>query len=157
MMDLDEHFDLWDPPREFVEKSRLPGIPRHGIGRMLKVSQEQIISFLMALDEFCQPETMRQRRAWQMECIQRLQAGLANNRGALTICDEAIPRLEITVDEQALGRTAWDVCRSLRSGDPPIHVGQARLSEGRIVLDPSCLVDEQIPIITERLTFELSD
>ena len=39
MLDLDDHFDLWDPPPELIDKARLRGMPRHGIGRGMKVSR----------------------------------------------------------------------------------------------------------------------
>src|SRR5207237_686613 len=37
--------------------------------------------------------------------------------------DDVFPLLEITVDAQRLGRNAFEVCRRLRQGDPPIYVG----------------------------------
>ena len=52
MLDLDEHWELWDPPRKFIDKSRLPGLPRHGIGRGMKVSKEEVVALLAALDLF---------------------------------------------------------------------------------------------------------
>src|SRR6185436_3434636 len=52
MLDLDDHDELWEPPPEFIDRSRLPGIPRHGIGRALKVSKEQIVALLTALRLF---------------------------------------------------------------------------------------------------------
>src|SRR5262249_1734359 len=52
MLDMDDHFDLWEPPAQLIDKSRLAGIPRHGIGRSLKVSKEQIAALLTALKLF---------------------------------------------------------------------------------------------------------
>src|SRR4029077_9838649 len=52
MLDMDDHFELWDPPSHLIDRSRLPGLPRHGIGRALKVSKEQIIALLTALRLF---------------------------------------------------------------------------------------------------------
>ena len=34
MLDLDDHFELWNPPPEFIDKSKLSGFPRHGIGEL---------------------------------------------------------------------------------------------------------------------------
>src|SRR2546429_5996556 len=48
MLDMDDHYELWEPPEELIDKRRLGGIPRHGIGRALKVAKEQIIALLTA-------------------------------------------------------------------------------------------------------------
>src|SRR5438874_2322692 len=52
MLDMDDHFELWDPPADFIDKAQLSGIPRHGIGRNMKVSKEEIVALLTALDLF---------------------------------------------------------------------------------------------------------
>jgi L-seryl-tRNA(Ser) seleniumtransferase len=52
MLDMDDHPALWDPPAGFIDRSALDGIPRHGIGRTLKVSKEEIAALLTALDLF---------------------------------------------------------------------------------------------------------
>src|SRR5208282_4895402 len=46
MLDMDDHFELWEPPPALIDKSKLAGMPRHGIGRALKVSKEQIAALL---------------------------------------------------------------------------------------------------------------
>src|SRR5207253_4251753 len=52
MLDLDDHFALWDPPANLIDKTKLPGMPRHGIGRGFKVAKEQIAALLTALELF---------------------------------------------------------------------------------------------------------
>jgi L-seryl-tRNA(Ser) seleniumtransferase len=52
MFDMDDHFELWEPPLELIDKTRLRGLPRHGIGRSMKVSKEQIVALLAALEDF---------------------------------------------------------------------------------------------------------
>src|SRR5205807_2031182 len=49
MLDMDDHIELWEPPANLIDKKRLAGLPRHGIGRALKVSKEQIVALLTAL------------------------------------------------------------------------------------------------------------
>src|SRR5437899_3251389 len=49
MIDMDSRFDTWDPPREFIDKSKLKGIPRHGIGRGFKVGKEEVVGLITAL------------------------------------------------------------------------------------------------------------
>src|SRR5205085_11513452 len=52
LLDMDDHYELWEPPPELIDRGRLPGLPRHGIGRALKVSKEQIAALLTALRLF---------------------------------------------------------------------------------------------------------
>ncbi len=41
MLDMDDHFDLWEPPDTRYDLACLPGLPRHGIGRGMKVSRSR--------------------------------------------------------------------------------------------------------------------
>jgi L-seryl-tRNA(Ser) seleniumtransferase len=41
MLDMDDHPELWEPPPDLIDAARLVGIPRHGIGRALKVSRNR--------------------------------------------------------------------------------------------------------------------
>ena len=52
MLDMDDHPELWNPPASFIDRSKLGGMPRHGIGRGLKVSKEEIAALLKALEMF---------------------------------------------------------------------------------------------------------
>jgi L-seryl-tRNA(Ser) seleniumtransferase len=66
------------------------------------------------------------------------------------------PVLEFTLDEAALGRTALEVCRRMRRGDPPIQVGHALLHEGKLTVHPLCLKEEQTAVLARRLREELT-
>ena len=52
LLDMDDHLELWNPPASLIDKTKLRGIPRHGIGRGFKVSKEEIIALLVALQLF---------------------------------------------------------------------------------------------------------
>ena len=53
MLDMDDHWELWEPPTEFLSnKNLLPGMPRHGLGRGFTVSKAEIAALLTALDLF---------------------------------------------------------------------------------------------------------
>jgi hypothetical protein len=66
------------------------------------------------------------------------------------------PLLAITVNETSLGRSAIDVCRDLRRGDPPIQVGHGHLHEGKLILNPLHLTPERTTELIRRLREELS-
>ena len=54
---------------------------------------------------------------------------------------ERPPLLVIELED---AETAFTVCRALRRGSPSIHVGHGELRSGRLVVDPSCLAQEQV-------------
>lgn len=157
MLDMDDHWDVWDPPAELIDKRRLSGLPRHGIGRGLKVSKEEIAALLTALDLFASgvydAELPGHRRR-----LETVSAALTGETTSCRIVDspdgERLPLLEIRVDQARLGRTAFDVCRSLRCGTPPVYVGHGRLAEGVLTVHPLCLSDEQARILGTRLAAE---
>ncbi|MCA9145142.1 MAG: aminotransferase class V-fold PLP-dependent enzyme, partial [Planctomycetales bacterium] len=52
MLDMDDHWELWEPPVEFIDRRKLKGMPRHGIGRSMKVAKEEIVALVTALAIF---------------------------------------------------------------------------------------------------------
>ena len=145
MMDLDEHPQLWVPPAELVNLQKLAGgPPRHGLGRGLKVSKETIIGLLTALELFRSGtyDSEIDRQHTVLEHIVDELRGLALSCTIEDLGDsESSPLLEIALDEAAIGQTAFDVCRRLREGIPPIYPGHARLAHGALLIHPlHCLV-----------------
>ncbi len=61
------------------------------------------------------------------------------------------PLLEIQVDEKALGKSAEAIVETLRSGNPPIYVGEMKLMEGAVLIHPANLDAESADLIIERL------
>lgn len=160
MLDMDDHYALWEPPADLIDKQRLGGIPRHGIGRALKVSKEQIVALLTALRLFTSGAYDRElpdmRR--RLEQIAAALAGFSVNCRLVTSTDgQSPPLLEIALDEAALGRTAFDVCRRLRRGTPPIQVGHGLLELGKLVIHPLHLTDTNTAVLIRRLQEELKN
>jgi L-seryl-tRNA(Ser) seleniumtransferase len=154
MLDMDDHYELWEPPAALIDKSRLGGIPRHGIGRALKVSKEQIVALLTALRLYTsgayEAELGAQRR--RLEQVAAALEGLpARCRVVVPADGESLPLLEITLDEEALGRSALEVCRALRRGKPAVQVGHGLLHEGKLVVNPLHLDDERTSLLARRL------
>lgn len=158
MLDMDDHHELWEPPANLIDKDRLPGLPRHGIGRALKVSKEQIMALLTALRLFVKgayDQDLPRQRQW-LEQVAASLAGLPVCCRLLVPTDgQSLPLLEITLNEPRLGKTAMAVCRSLRHGQPPVHVGHALLKEGKLIVNPLHLNDERTAILARRLCAEL--
>ena len=166
MLDMDDHFDLWDPPAEFIDKHKLAGMPRHGIGRGMKVSKEQIVGLVTAVELFASGAYDRDLATFRadLETIagtlssEPSPPGRGQGKGRLATCHlvdpgdgESAPVLEIHLDERALGRTAFDVCRQLRNGSPPIYPGHGKLAEGTLIINPFCLRPGDAATIARRI------
>lgn len=158
MLDMDDHFELWNPPADFIDKTQLGGIPRHGIGRTMKVSKEEIVALLTALDLFASGGYDADRDTSRM-LLESIAAQLRDVAVRCAIVEkpdgESLPLLEIALDEKKLGRTAFDVCRNLRKGSPHVYVGHGRLSQGILVVNPLCLNAERAQVLARRLRDEL--
>jgi L-seryl-tRNA(Ser) seleniumtransferase len=158
MLDMDDHFELWDPPSNFIDKSRLHGIPRHGIGRALKVSKEQIVSLLTALRLFMDgayDHEVTEKGKILERIVRELKGSPVQCRLISPADGQTLPILEITID-RTLGRSALEICRHLRRGRPPIYVGHGALADGKLVINPLHLNDERAAALSKRLREELS-
>jgi D-glucosaminate-6-phosphate ammonia-lyase len=150
MLDMDDHFDLWNPPPDFIDKSKLAGMPRHGIGRALKVAKEDIAALLAALDLFTSG-TYDAELPQARQQLQTIAHALANSPADCTLQEPPAtdsPRLVVSVRDAA---KAFEICRALRDGEPSIYVGHGQLAEGKLVIDPLCLNDADATILAERL------
>ncbi len=157
MLDMDDHWQLWDPPPDWIDKTKLKGLPRHGIGRALKVSKEEIVALLTALDLFAAgayDEQLPMYRGY----LQTIESALRGAPATCRIIDAADgqrwPILEIQLDESA-PRSALEVCLRLRQGSPPVYVGHGQLAEGKLIINPLCLKQEQVATLVTRLLEEL--
>ncbi len=159
MLDMDDHYELWEPPEDLIDRRRLGGIPRHGIGRALKGSKEQIIALLTALRLFTSgsydAELPSQRR-WLEQLVAALEGLPVQCRVWAPADGESLPLLEIALDEAALATTALNVCRRLRQGQPPVYVGHGLLDQGKLTVNPLHLNAERTTVLARRLREELS-
>jgi len=154
MLDMDDHFDLWEPPVSLIDKAKLPGIPRHGIGRALKVSKEQIAALLTALKLFASgvyDRELADMAKWLSEVAEALKQ--APVRCQLFASDgQSYPILEITLTDH---RSAFDLCRALRQGKPSVQVGHMKLAQGTLLINPLHLNSERTAVLIRRLREEL--
>ena len=82
----------------------------------MKVSKEQIVALLTALVEFTAGGDGKRLPAARRR-LESVSAALALSAASCQVIEghpESLPILEITVDEQRLGRTAFEICRRLR-------------------------------------------
>ncbi|MFN9370543.1 MAG: aminotransferase class V-fold PLP-dependent enzyme [Planctomycetaceae bacterium] len=157
MLDMDDHPELWSPPAILPEPRRLFGQPRHGLGRGFKVSKEEIAALLTAVELFFSGHYDRER-SQQLTWLRQI-ADQIPGPSRWELVDppdgQRFPVLEVVVAEQALRKSAFDICRSLREGNPRIYVGHGQLAQGRLVIHPLCLTEVKSAQVAQRLRTEL--
>ena len=101
-LDLDVFYELWAPPAHFIDKTRLKGLPQHGIGRGCKVGKEEIVGLLTALRLFVEEDAPTRRARWR-GLMQELADGLAGLPHAeVRLLDEGeVPQVALDLDEAA--------------------------------------------------------
>ncbi|MSS72273.1 MAG: aminotransferase class V-fold PLP-dependent enzyme [Candidatus Latescibacteria bacterium] len=154
-LDLDILWEQWNPPPSLIDKSRLPGAPQHGIGRPCKVGKEQIIGLITALRLFVaeDPEARRKRWLGLMEALVAAAQGLPHAEVTLSVDRRRpeTPGVQLKLNEEAAGMTALDLVRRLQDGNPGIHAGPGRVSEGIVTFGPMCLKEGEPELIGKRL------
>jgi L-seryl-tRNA(Ser) seleniumtransferase len=156
-LDLDVFYELWDPPAHFIDKTRLKGLPQHGIGRGCKVGKEEIIGLLTAVRLFVEEDVARRRARW-LGLMQELADGLAGLPHArLQLSDEGeAPGVVLDLDEAAAGISALELMRRLEHGAPGIFADPASVDRGRILFNPMALKDGEPMQIAERVRAALA-
>ncbi len=152
-LDLDYVSDEWQPPANLVDGRELTGVPRHGIGRSCKVGKEQIVGLLTALGRFTgNSDAARNRRHHDIvtalaEALGRLPA--LRVRMVLDAGHGDLPLLEIGLD-----RATHPGCLSapllasrLRAAVPAVQVDSTSADAGILMVVPTCLRAEDVPLI----------
>ncbi|MFT5365983.1 MAG: D-glucosaminate-6-phosphate ammonia-lyase [Candidatus Latescibacterota bacterium] len=148
-LDLDVHYDLWNPPVSLIDKHAMPGAPHHGIGRPCKVGKEQIAGLMVALRKFVDEGDEVRYTRWA-----KLVALLADRIGHLSAADvdvdseHIVPILRVRLKD---AHTGIDVVKQLMDGTPSVHVNTAGVYEGVLGFNPICLSRDQVPQIANRL------
>jgi L-seryl-tRNA(Ser) seleniumtransferase len=157
-LDLDEHWDLWNPPESLIEKSKLLGLPRHGVGRGFKVAKEEIVGVLVALQHLNDggdAERIRESERMLREVADAV-ASIPGITSTMNVFDGTYPTLDIYIGEpRAL--MARDVSRELRASETPIYIGEKRLDDNVLSIHPISLDDEKTTYLIGRLREVLSE
>ena len=153
--DMDVRPETWCPPENYLPRAALRGIPHHGIGRGGKVSKEEIVGLLVALERFValDHDAERARQERLLSGIEERIADLPHFRSRLVSAAETgrDPLLELRVDEAALGLSAFGLSLTLQRGEPPVHLGERRASEGILIINPVGLQEGDEAIIVARI------
>jgi L-seryl-tRNA(Ser) seleniumtransferase len=153
--DMDVHPETWTY-RQLIDEGTILGPPHHGIGRAMKVGKEEIVGLLVALQRYVREDRQAERDAWharvaliarELEDLCGVEAEIV---GAFSKSG-SMPYAVIRLDEERIGRTAYQVLELLQEGDPRVYLGEERAWDGCIVVNPMTLRDEEVPIVVRRL------
>ncbi len=140
MLDMDILFDQWQPPADFIDKTRLKGLPQHGIGRPCKAGKEEIVGLLTALELFVAEDPAARRQSWLDRCREIVAATGALGHATLELHDEGeIPTVALTLDEGRAGMSAFQLLLALENGEPSIRPDNAALDRAQLIFNPQCL------------------
>ena len=98
---------------------------------------------------------LSQQHHWLEQLALTLAGHPVQCRLILSSDQQSLPTLEITLDEAALGRSAFDVCRSLRNGTPGVYVGHWGLEQRQLIVNPLHLNEADTKTLARRLAEEL--
>jgi L-seryl-tRNA(Ser) seleniumtransferase len=144
--------------RERVEAAKLNGFVGYerqlsrGIGRGYKLDRQEIIGVTVALKEWLtmDHEERLQSQAERIEAIAGSLSGLPHIQTETLWNTERDPwmRLQVSLDEGGLGKSASTLVEELRDGDPSIWV---RKEGGGFVLMVHTLQADEVALVGQRL------
>jgi L-seryl-tRNA(Ser) seleniumtransferase len=138
MLDLDLPEAQFRLPAEFAAEAALPFLPQHGIGRACKAGKEEIVGLLVALHRFA-AEGEEARSAALRSRLEEVRAAMGD--APCEITDGPVPLLLVRLPDADAARAAEAALRARR---PAIHVGQGRLRDGMLVVNPLALAERDL-------------
>lgn len=147
-LDMDVHPTRWRSPGDPFASGEANVLPRHGIGRGFKVSKENIVGLLVALDLFSQG-SWQERAAEKAGFVDRfVQLVQSSGNHARPVTTRGFPRVEFRLANR---KAAEDLADRLALGDPPIIVEETDPSKGLLTVDTIGLDTREEELILERL------
>lgn len=156
--DMDVRAETW-AKRALLGQKLVAGIPHQGFGRAMKVGREEIAGLIVALTRFANGSDEADAAHWhrQLDEIESALQGIPHLQISRSgSARQPIPILSITLDEQALNRTAYDILNRLLEGEPAIALAESRAEFGVLMVNPHSLADAEVPVVARRLREELS-
>jgi len=133
--------------------------PNHQVVRAMKAGKEDIVAAVKALELYVSADEGAENNLWERRVrywmdylsdvphvkVERLMPD--PNRWSAPVW----PKARVTIDEQALHTTAWQVVEALREGDPRIYVPGGEDGSASFNLNPWHLTDEEVEIVARRV------
>lgn len=151
-LDMDVRWADWAPPADFIDKMRLQGLPRQGIGRSCKVGKNEIAGLLAALDHFLAEGDAARHARWLDTC-RSIADGLAfapRFAVALEGADQ-VDRVPLVVLRCPDAAAAEALRRRLVARPLPVHTAFDPFRPDCLLVNPVCLRAADLPALVEAL------
>ena len=149
MLDMDVDAAMWAPPAGLAQDLSVSGPPEQGIGRALKVGKEEIIGLLVALRAYAARDHARDMAQWDAMTAhihaELKDSGLAPERVSAADSDISIPVLRLRCPGGPA--QARQIVRRLQASEPPIHLGEAMINRGVLMVNPMTLKPGQEQVL----------
>lgn len=147
--------------KDLIQSCALQSNPHVHIGRGMKVSKEQIVGLVVALQRYVGQdfEVLLAKEMERAEYLIQELSHCPSVEACLVFPGESglpVPRVGLKLDEQALGRTAADIMRALQEGNPAIYLRPGYASVGILTVDVQVLRDGEERIVADRLKGQLA-
>ena len=143
--------------KDLIEAAKLNTNPHCGtIGRMMKVSKEDMIALLAAVERYLRVDHKAEWSEWERRLDVLEQAvkevpTLQCERMVPPIAN-CVPHLLLTWDEKRLKLTRDQVTQQLADGDPPVQLGRVRgTGDKGVLVSVFMLQDGEDRIVADRL------
>jgi L-seryl-tRNA(Ser) seleniumtransferase len=143
--------------KDLVEAAKLNANPHCGtIGRMMKVSKEDMVALLAAVERFVRLDHAAEGREYErrLGVIEKALQDVPTLRCERVVPPIAnhVPHLLLTWDEQRAHLTPAQLTRQLAEGDPPIQLGRvAGTGDKGALVSVLTLQDGEERVVAERL------
>lgn len=141
------------------ELIRAAFLQNRGIGRAMKVGKEGIVGTMAALEAWQGRDAAAIRAREGAALLLWQSVAAAAGVPARIVPDPTgnpLDRLELRLDYDAQGITAWDLAAALMEGDTPVATRDLEVEHGLLHLDPCNLHDGEAEIVAHRLAEELA-
>jgi len=147
--------------RDLVQACALQANPHIHIGRGFKVSKEQVVGLVVALQRYVALDfqALLEREMARAKYVVEAFRGHPHVEPHLIFPDETglpVPRVQLALDEEALGMKAAEVLQALQEADPAIYLRPEYASAGILTVDVQVLRDGEEHLVVERLKEQLN-
>lgn len=143
--------------KDLIEAAKKNANPHCGvIGRMMKVSKEDMIALLAAVERFLRVDHAAEQREFErrLGVIEAALKGIPTLRAERVVPPIAnhFPHVLLSWDEGKLRLTPDQVTRRLAEGDPPVQLGRVRGTGAKgLLVSVFTLQDGEDKVVAERL------
>ncbi len=147
--------------KNLIEAATMQANPRSGIGRGFKVSKEQIVGLVVAVQRYANlDEKARLKEEMdRAEYIVNSFKDYPHVNAQIIYPDNTglpVPRVWLTLNEKTLGITVDEVSTTLREGEPSIYTREHYSRTGMLLIDVQVMRHGEEKIVAEKLKEVLS-